>query len=102
MTQKEKLIELLWDNHNDHPGAFSGMTDDFEHEADYLIANGVIVRDKGEWFPIGDCANEGVYCSVCGKKVYKYDYAKSVSGNKMQSNFCPNCGADMRKEDSDA
>ena len=45
----------------------------------------------GEWFTLDDCANEGVYCSVCHKKVYKKCYANQ----KLKSNYCPNCGAKM-------
>ncbi len=45
----------------------------------------------GEWILIDDCANEGVYCSVCHKKVYKTDYANQ----KIKSPRCPNCGAKM-------
>ena len=46
----------------------------------------------GEWELIADCANEGVYCSNCHKKVYKADYANQ----KLKSKRCPNCGAKMR------
>lgn len=45
----------------------------------------------GEWFLLDECANEGVYCSVCHKKVYKTDYANQ----KIKSKYCPNCGARM-------
>lgn len=47
---------------------------------------------QGEWFLLDECSNSGVYCSVCHKKVYKEKYANQ----KLMSNFCPNCGADMR------
>ena len=45
----------------------------------------------GEWVLLEYCANEGVYCSICHKKVYRKDYANQ----KTQSNYCPNCGAKM-------
>ena len=45
----------------------------------------------GSWFLLDECANEGVYCSVCHKKVYKTDYANQ----KIKSKYCPNCGAIM-------
>lgn len=48
----------------------------------------------GEWYLLKNCANEGVYCSVCTKKVYKTDYANQ----KIKSPFCPNCGAKMDKK----
>lgn len=43
-------------------------------------------REKGEWIKLyrGTIA-EGLHCSVCGKHGYRSD-------------FCPNCGADMRGE----
>lgn len=49
----------------------------------------------GEWHLLDKCSNAGVYCSVCHKKVYKEPYYANV---KVKSNFCPNCGADMRKK----
>lgn len=49
------------------------------------------IRKHGNWFLLDECANEGVYCSVCHKKVYKTDYANQ----KLKSKYCPNCGAIM-------
>lgn len=49
----------------------------------------------GKWIVLDECANEGVYCSVCRKKVYKIDYARSNNPVKMKSQYCPNCGAKM-------
>ena len=49
------------------------------------------MRQHGSWFLLDECANEGVYCSVCCKKVYKKDYANQ----KIKSKYCPNCGAIM-------
>ena len=48
-------------------------------------------RKHGHWFVLDECANEGVYCSVCTKKVYKLYYANQ----KLKSKYCPNCGAIM-------
>lgn len=48
----------------------------------------------GHWCLLDDCANEGVYCSVCHKKVYRAEYANQ----KIKSNYCPNCGAKMDSE----
>lgn len=50
----------------------------------------------GHWVSLADCSNAGVYCSVCHKKVYKEDYDWCNRKNKLRSNYCPNCGADMR------
>lgn len=56
--------------------------------------NHVIVEERpiGHWNLLDECSNEGVYCSVCNKKVYKKYYANQ----KVQSRFCPNCGAMMK------
>ena len=51
----------------------------------------VVEVKHGEWYLLKNCANEGVYCSVCSKKVYKTDYANQ----KIKSPYCPNCGAKM-------
>ena len=93
---REKLIELLWGNHNDHPSAFSGLTDEFEHEADYLMAHGVTIREKGEWVDHEPNKNHweksgmSFYCSSCLHNAGKYKH-------KVYK-FCPWCGADMRGE----
>ena len=50
----------------------------------------------GEWHILDECSNEGVYCSVCHKKVFKYDFSNTMKWKNF--NFCPNCGANMRKE----
>lgn len=52
----------------------------------------------GRWFLLDECSNEGVYCSVCHKKVYRKEYANQ----KLKSDFCPNCGANMKDGDGDA
>ena len=68
-------------------------------ECGHLIEVAPVVH--GEWINLTECANEGVYCSVCHKKVYRADYAWCVKKNKVRSNFCPNCGADMRERKDD-
>ena len=49
----------------------------------------------GKWQVLDNCSNEGVYCSVCQKKVYR----KSYANQKVKLNFCPNCGAKMDLEE---
>lgn len=69
-------------------------------EARRLIAEApaadVVPVVHGEWITLTECANEGAYCSVCHKKVYRVDYARCVKKNKVRSNYCPNCGAKMK------
>ena len=68
------------------------ICDDFKNKSDY------VKRERGEWikfkaFWFDSDAVEGyeiiaVKCSLCGKE------------SETKYNFCPNCGADMRKEDN--
>ena len=54
-----------------------------------------VVREKSAWekyipmFGVGDF----IKCSVCGKS--------RVNNLVERTNFCPNCGADMRKGEND-
>lgn len=57
-----------------------------EKVADHLIANGVTIRECGEWIKRTPCSEPE--CSECGR------CPKLVFG--MLPDFCPNCGADMR------
>lgn len=61
---------------------------------------GVTVRERGYWVSLTDCANAGVYCSVCHKKVYKEDYARCNRKNKLRSDYCPHCGSKMMPQPS--
>ena len=78
------------------------------YDADAITMNGVKILNQfpaedvapvrhGHWISLTECANEGVYCSICRKKVWKSDYARcsKKSRNKLRSNYCPNCGAVM-------
>ena len=88
MDVREKLIELI-------ESARYWGSNTSEEIADHLIANGVAVQERGYWVSLIDCANAGVYCSVCHKKVYKEDYAWCNRKNKLRSDYCPHCGAKM-------
>ena len=87
MDVREKLIKLL--------APTSLEFEEAEYLADYLVKNGVTVQERGYWVSLTDCANAGVYCSVCHKKVYKEDYARCNRKNKLRSDYCPHCGAKM-------
>ena len=87
MDVREKLVELLC--------RMISPTITVGEQADFLIANGVTVQECGYWVSVTDCANAGVYCSICHKKVYKEDYAWCNRKNKLRSDYCPNCGAKM-------
>ena len=64
---------------------------DIEGFTIFTDKDGIVKVKHGEWFLLNDCANAGVYCSVCHKKVYREQYANV----KEKSKFCPNCGAKM-------
>ena len=88
MDVREKLVELI-----DSARYWGSNTS--EEIAENLIAHGVTVQECGHWISLTECANAGVYCSVCHKKVYKEDYAWCNRKNKLRSDYCPNCGAKM-------
>lgn len=90
MNDREKLIDLLDEYVDDELYANDTI-------ADQLIANGVVVREKGEW----EAVKYTKHCS-CGKTYDTY-YAKCKVCQRVARpqpyglNFCPNCGSDMRK-----
>ena len=88
MDVREKLVELI-------ESARYWGSNTSEEIADHLISNGVTVQECGYWVSVTDCANAGVYCSLCHKKVYKEDYAWCNRKNKLRSGYCPHCGAKM-------
>lgn len=45
----------------------------------------------GQWYMLDDCANAGVYCSDCGRRVHRDEFAYK----KLRSKYCPHCGAKM-------
>lgn len=61
-----------------------------------MPAADVVPVVHGKWEVLDDCSSEGVYCSVCHKKVYKVEYANK----RFKTKYCPNCGAKMDKEEA--
>ena len=92
MDVREKLVELLTEFYGVDP-MYHGV--DANALADHLIDHGVTAQERGRWVSFTECANAGVYCSVCHKKIYKEDYAWCNRKNKLRSAYCPNCGAKM-------
>lgn len=98
MDVREKLVELLREAlYNIFGNKLGNCYFDscLELIADHLITHGVTVQEHGYWASLTDCSNEGVYCSVCHKKVYRHDYALCSRKNKLRSAYCPHCGARM-------
>jgi hypothetical protein len=48
----------------------------------------------GHWGILEECSNEGIYCSVCHKKVHRLDFVP-----KVKFKYCPNCGAKMAESE---
>ena len=88
--QRERLIEII--------KAADDYTLSLDDElADYLISNGVVVREKGEW--VEKQRAHYFKCDKCKCPIpYKFGWRlyNGVVENKRFYNFCPNCGADMR------
>ena len=51
----------------------------------------------GKWIILDECANEGVYCSECHKKVFKLEFSHTMKWRNFK--YCPNCGAKMEVEE---
>ena len=96
MDVREKLVELL---QNAKAAMKSeNLSCDIARNmfiVDFMMSNGVTVQERGYWASLTDCANAGVYCSVCHKKIYKEDYARCNRKNELRSDYCPHCGARM-------
>lgn len=88
---KEELIEQLRCAEHNQAVAEERLSQQAENVKDWAP----VVH--GHWVSLADCSNAGVYCSNCHKKVYKEDYALCNRKNKLRSNYCQNCGADMQE-----
>lgn len=88
---KQRLVELLEEairhadiNHQgrEEDGKYCGLM------VDHLIANGVTIRERGEWVP-----NQEM---IRGPFARNYTCPKCGHSPIEVLNFCPLCGADMR------
>ena len=108
-TDREKLIELIYEGKmkridicaNNEDCSLCERDADGEYccdavVADHLIANGVVVQEKGEWRK-SDFIPGMLTCTNCG--IQRNPKFKLGGG---AWNLCPNCGADMRKEKPEA
>ena len=94
MDVREKLVELFYENNVRCDQKIESLANDVID----IIAHGVTAQVCGYWVSLTDCANAGVYCSMCHKKVYKEDYAYCNRKNKLRSSYCPHCGAKMMSQ----
>lgn len=54
-----------------------------------------VEKTQGEWIEKSLTIEKTLNCSICGAKP-----RQSVYGYYLPDNFCPNCGAEMRKGDT--
>ena len=93
MNDREKLIALIF---NGQRLCTNSLCHGCEQLADHLIANGVVVREKGEWvgeadgYADGELVYDVWYCPECNHCI-----DDGTDDPSMLPNFCPNCGADM-------
>ena len=87
MTREEALAILRKEN---------GVVYSEYEEAVDVIEKALADRPHGEWIPkaVHNCWTR-FECSVCG---YYHEPVHDFGESKPDYNFCPNCGADMRKE----
>lgn len=109
MTDREKLIKLIKEGEcgalalEDCSYCKYDGEDDCSYRllADVLLANGGVVREKGEWVDRygGKYANPVYDCSKCGKSAPRKNRMDALGNwhvGQDLTDFCPNCGADMR------
>lgn len=101
LIDKYDFIDWLDVGHLRHPSELCYSELDVVNMIEHFPTVDAVPVVHGKWMLLDDCSNAGVYCSVCHKKVWKEDYAWCNRKNRLRSNYCPNCGADMREEQED-
>lgn len=94
MTQeelKQRLIELLNETFSEQYEKRGLLT--APHTAEALIANGVTIRERGEWRFGTQNGQKGYYCTKCGAG---FAHSPNAEWIAKSHKFCPECGADMR------
>jgi len=61
----------------------------------YILAIPSVERPKGKWIDRGEYAE----CSICG--AHSGTQFNGVEPIPLKTNFCPNCGADMRDKNDE-
>ena len=105
MTDRERLIELIGEGRDiadsECENYFScekcphGENCEAEFIADHLIANGVTVQKHGRWVKryLDGEDMSGKPCEI----MYACNCSECGLNGKAPTNYCPNCGADMRE-----
>ena len=72
-------------------GRHTGLADCIARDISELPAADVAEVVHGRWYMLDDCANAGLYCSACRRRVHHEEFAYK----KLRSKYCPHCGARM-------
>lgn len=80
---RAKALEITTRTCGDYAAAFA--------EIRKMPAADVTEVVHGRWHLLDDCANAGLYCSACGRRVHREEFAYK----KLRSKYCPHCGARM-------
>lgn len=96
MNDREKLVELLGHLEYQYCQSHSIMR---ENVVDYLISNGVTIREPGTWVINTDDFTPAYRCSVCG---YNKPMIAGEGVSQGAMNFCPHCGAPMKGESNES
>ena len=90
-----KMVEYI-----DKQAAIRALVIDYAYSAADILkkipASNVLPVVYGEWKEYDGDDSGFHYCSVCKGQAFNYD--ESGETIEVLSNFCPNCGADMRGE----
>lgn len=93
MTDTEKLIELLYNC----PDCRMLAVSEVQRIATFLISHGVTVRENGEW-ALEHGSYGAIICPICKHEALLGRSRISINLLYVESNFCPNCGADLRRK----
>ena len=96
-------LKEVFAKHEDRKGYLIGDWEDliddaptiepaFREVVAYECGQKSVERPTGHWVN----GYKSFNCSVCGKIAYSWNHFGEYI--QVKSNFCPNCGADMRKE----
>ena len=72
-------------------GRHTGLADCIASEISGLPAADVAEVVHGRWYMLDNCANAGLYCEACDRRVHHEEFAYK----KLKSKYCPHCGARM-------
>lgn len=60
-----------------------------KRQADYLLENGVVVKERGKWANAYSSGTHLYRCTECG------EYIEAIWTGGYDFKYCPNCGAKM-------